>query len=88
MLLFEKHFNNNLKNKTIMITNENRIDYIMDYEDGTIDDKRALELFSHLIQNGMAWSLQGHYGRTAKSLIESDYINRDGKINWDLINIL
>jgi len=71
-----------------MITNENRIDYIMDYECGDIDDKRALELFSHLIQNGMVWSLQGHYGRTASSLIESDYINRDGKINWDLINTI
>lgn len=69
-----------------MITEKNRIDYIMSYEDGSIDDRGVLELFSHLIKNGMAWTLQGHYGRTASHLIDNDYINRDGKINWDLIN--
>ena len=71
-----------------MVTNENRIHYIMAYEDGSIDDKGALELFSHLIKNGMCWSLQGHYGRTASSLIENDYINRNGEINWGLINTI
>ena len=60
----------------------------MDYEDGSLDNKGVLELFSHLITNGMAWSLQGHYGRTASHLIDNDYINRDGKINWDLINTI
>ena len=69
-----------------MITEKKRIDYIMSYEDGSIDDRGVLELFSHLIKNGMAWTLQGHYGRTASHLIDNDYINRDGKINWDLIN--
>ena len=69
-----------------MITEKNRIDYIMSYEDGSIDDRGVLELFSHLIKNGMAWTLQGHYGRTASHLIDNDYINRDGKINWDLKN--
>ena len=69
-----------------MITNENRINYIMGYESGDLNDKETLELFSHLIKNGMAWNLQGHYGRTARELIEYDYINKNGKINWDKIN--
>tara|TARA_R100000781_G_scaffold101521_1_gene65044 strand:+ start:1947 stop:2168 length:222 start_codon:yes stop_codon:yes gene_type:complete len=69
-----------------MVTDKNRIDYIMAYEDGSIDDKGVLELFSHLIKNGMCWSLQGHYGRTASALIENDYVNRNGEINWCLIN--
>ena len=69
-----------------MITNENRIDYIMDYECGDLNDKETLELFSHLIKNGMAWNLQGHYGRTANQLINNDYICKNGKINWDIIN--
>ena len=69
-----------------MITNENRIDYIMDYECGDLNDKETLELFSHLIKNGMAWNLQGHYGRTANQLINNDYICKIGKINWDIIN--
>ncbi len=69
-----------------MITNENRVNYIMGYECGDLNDKESLELFSHLIKNGMAWNLQGHYGRTAKYLIDNDYINKNGKINWDYIN--
>ena len=73
-------------NKENKVTDKNTIDYIIDYESGQLDDYSVLELFSHLIKNGMAWSLQGHYGRTATSLIENDYIYKDGAINWDLIN--
>ena len=69
-----------------MITNENRINYIMGYECGDLNDKETLELFSHLIKNGMVWNLQGHYGRTARELIEYDYISKNGEINWDNIN--
>ena len=69
-----------------MITNENRVNYIMGYECGDLNDKESLELFSHLIKNGMAWNLQGHYGRMAKYLIQNDYINKNGEINWDYIN--
>mgnify|MGYP003119431018 CR=1 FL=1 len=68
-----------------MITEKNTIDYIMDYEMGHLSDEETIHLFSELIKNGMAWSLQGHYGRTATSLINSEYISRCGKINWDLI---
>lgn len=69
-----------------MITEKNRIDYIMSYEDGSIDDRGVLELFSHLIKNGMAWNLQGHYGRFAKSLIDDNYIDKDGTIIWETLN--
>ena len=69
-----------------MITNENRINYIMGYECGDLNDKEILELFSHLIKNGVVWNLQGHYGRTANQLINNDYICKNGKINWDIIN--
>ena len=68
-----------------MITDKNRINYIMGYEDGDLKDKEILELFSHLIENGMAWTLQGHYGRTAKSLIDNNYIDKDGTINWETL---
>jgi hypothetical protein len=54
---------------------------IIDYEAGELDDKGTIELFSHLIKDGSAWSLQGAYGRTASALIEKKLISREGKIN-------
>ena len=70
-----------------MITNENRVNYIMGYECGDLNDKETLELFSHLIKNGMAWNLQGHYGRTASQLITHDYINKNGDINYKKLKL-
>ena len=69
-----------------MVNSKNMMDYIMDYECGSLDNTKTLELFSHLIKTGMAWSLQGHYGRTAKHLITYDYIDKEGVINWDSMN--
>ena len=57
------------------------IDYIMDYEMDQLDDLESLKMFSELIKNGMAWSLQGHYGRTAKHLIDNEYLLDNGDIN-------
>lgn len=53
---------------------------IMDFESGNMGDERRLELFSHLIKTGQAWSLQGSYGRNAKALIATGYISEDGEI--------
>ena len=44
------------------------VNALMDFEDGTLDDAGTLELFSHLITTGMAWNLQGSYGRMAQGL--------------------
>lgn len=46
------------------------LDKIMSYEGGEMDEDSIIEFFQELIDNGMAWQLQGHYGRTAKHLIE------------------
>jgi len=53
---------------------------IMEYEAGEITNKGTLELFSHLVKTGQAWSLQGHYGRTATALIDAGWLDREGKI--------
>ena len=49
---------------------------IMAYEDGEMDQEEAVSFFQELINDGTAWTLQGHYGRTAKALIEAGYCTR------------
>jgi hypothetical protein len=60
--------------KGINMTNTEKIDLIIAYEQGDLDETEALELFQELVNTGEAWTLQGHYGRTAKALIEAGYI--------------
>jgi hypothetical protein len=48
---------------------------MMDFEAGELDDEGVIELFQQLVDNGMAWQLQGFYGRTAMALIEEGLIN-------------
>ena len=46
---------------------------LFDYEAGLLNLDEMVELFQDLIDNGMAWRLQGHYGRTAQDLIDAGY---------------
>jgi hypothetical protein len=46
------------------------LDQIIRYENGEMGTEEIVPFFQQLINNGMAWTLQGHYGRTAASLIE------------------
>lgn len=46
---------------------------IIAYEQGELDQEEIVALLQDLINNGMAWQLQGHYGRTATALIEAGY---------------
>ena len=47
------------------------IDNIIAFESGALDEQQTIELFQGLIDSGLAWKLQGSYGRTARSLIEA-----------------
>jgi hypothetical protein len=49
---------------------------IVDYEAGQLSDEDTLALFQELVDSGLAWKLQGHYGRTAVRLIEAGLITR------------
>lgn len=53
---------------------------IIDYETGGMAAEEIVEFFGELIKSGLAWQLQGHYGRMATQLIETGYLDKDGKI--------
>lgn len=52
----------------------NNINQIIAYENGELDEAGVIELFQNLVNTGLAWSLQGSYGRTAKELIEAGLV--------------
>jgi hypothetical protein len=56
------------------------IENLMKYENGEMNQEEMLELFAHLIESGMAWTLQGSYGRTARDLIRAGFIDMYGNI--------
>ena len=50
-----------------------RIEQIIAYENGELDDEGIITLFQDLIDDGTAWTLQGHYGRIAEVLIANGH---------------
>ena len=52
----------------------NLVDKIIDYENGNLTHIEVLSLFQELVNTGMAWELQGSYGRTAMDLLKSGLI--------------
>jgi hypothetical protein len=49
-------------------------DKIVAFEQDELDREEVLELFAELVTSGLAWQLQGIYGRTAAALIQSGQI--------------
>ncbi len=47
--------------------------FIIDFENGDCSTERVIEGFQYLIDTGMAWTLQGSYGRAAKALIDAGH---------------
>ena len=59
----------------------NELNSIIEFESGNPTSGEFIELFSNLVKNGHAWSLQGNYGRTAQGLISRGILDKKGKIN-------
>ena len=64
------------------VNSKNLVNYIMEFEGGNPTSEDTMHLFSYLIKTGQAWTLQGMYGRTARDMIESGFIDKKGNINW------
>lgn len=52
------------------------INDIMAWENGEMDEEREEVFFQKLVDSGLAWTLQGMYGRRAKELIRMGIIHR------------
>ena len=49
------------------------VDFIIRYESEVLSEDETIAGFQALIDSGVVWSLQGHYGRTAAALIDAGY---------------
>ena len=59
---------------------DDMLDFILKYESGEANTEEIIAGFSELVKSGAAWSLQGHYGRTASALIEAGHLDNEGNI--------
>ncbi len=55
----------------------NLVDKIMAYEGGEMTEDEMVAFFQELVDSGLAWNLQGHYGRTAAALIDAGLVTRN-----------
>ena len=49
---------------------------MIDWETGEISEEDEIILFQELVNTGMAWNLQGAYGRNAEWLLKNGHIVR------------
>lgn len=51
------------------------VDKIIRFENGEMDEDEVIEFFQELVNSGLAWRLQGSYGRMAHNLIINGLVN-------------
>jgi hypothetical protein len=59
---------------------------VIAYEQGDLDENETITLFADLVRTGLAWTLQGSYGRTAADMIDAGLLDTGGNILVDLEN--
>lgn len=52
-----------------------RLGQMVAWEEGELSEEGTRDLFQALVNNGMAWRLQGMYGRQAAALLDAGKIS-------------
>jgi len=50
------------------------VDDMIDWENGDMSEENEIEFFQKLLDTGMAWTLQGMYGRRTVELLNEGYL--------------
>ena len=58
------------------------LDFIMRLEGGDVSltSEEVIDGVAEMVKSGMAWKLQGSYGRFAQSMINSGWIDSEGNV--------
>jgi len=62
------------------------VEAMINFENGELNLRSTIKLFSHLIKTGKVWQLQGFYSKTANAAIAAGYLDNNGNINEEMIN--
>lgn len=54
--------------------NNNLAERLFAFESGDLSETDTVQLFQELVNTGLAWQLQGFYGRTAMAMIHDGLI--------------
>ena len=65
---------------------DDRLDKMMAWEDGTLGETETIALFQQLVNTGVAWQLQGSYGRAAANLLDHGLISSPFQVVGDSDN--
>lgn len=57
------------------MNNIKAIEIAQDYGEGIYSEKQFFQAWQHLVDSGLAWSLEGWFGRRAYELIQAGHIN-------------
>ena len=70
MIILKKKKNKERKDNVYRI-----LSLIIGYESGELSENEIIRMFQELVNSGLAWKLQGHYGRMAKAMLDSGTIH-------------
>ena len=63
-----------MADKNVVVNDQ--LGMMMDWENGELGMEETITLFQGLIDSGLAWRLQGYYGKFADSLCKAGYCHR------------